>query len=132
MDVQWAGQGAGPRRSGINLRLQSHPGSSTSTEVLPENLCYLYPNPVHGEAARVHIVYHLGRDDVTRVTADILTVSGETVARLQGPSVSAAGISNEIIWDADRMASGVYLVLLRAYSAGAGTAQLIRKVAIIK
>ncbi len=132
IDVQWAGLGADPRRSGINLRLQSHPGVSSSAEVLPDNFCYLYPNPVQDAAARLHIVYRLGRDDVTRVTADILTVSGETVARLEGPNISAAGISNEIIWDTDRMASGVYLVLVRAYSAGAGTARLIRKVAVIK
>jgi len=132
VDVQWAGLGAGPRRVGINLRLQSHPGAPSATEVLPEEFCYLYPNPVRGEGSKVHLVYRLGREDVTRVSAEIITVSGEIIARLEGPAVAAEGVSNEIIWDIQRTASGVYLVLIRAYSAGGGTAQLIRKVAVIR
>ncbi|MFC1537321.1 FG-GAP-like repeat-containing protein [Gemmatimonadota bacterium] len=131
VDIQWAGQGAGPRRSSINLRLQSSPGASSSTVVLPEEHCYLYPNPARG-SDKVHLVYRLGREDVNRVTADILTVSGEKVAALEGQTISAEGVSNEIIWETDWIASGVYLVLIKAYSSSAGTAKLIRKVAIIK
>ncbi|MEA2064565.1 MAG: immune inhibitor A [Gemmatimonadota bacterium] len=133
LDIQWAGLGAGPSRSGINLRLQSHPGNPASGEVLMENLCYVYPNPLRpADGGKVHIVYRLGREDVSRVTAKILTVSGEKVAGLEGLTVSAAGLSNEIIWDAGQVASGVYLVLITADSAGGGTVRVVRKVAVIK
>jgi hypothetical protein len=104
----------------------------STTEVLPEKFCYLYPNPVRGEDGTVHLVYRLGREDVSRVTAEIITVSGEVVDRLEGTTISAEGVSNEIIWRVDRRASGVYLVLLRAYSPGSGTSRLVRKLAVVK
>ncbi|HUU26391.1 MAG TPA: FG-GAP-like repeat-containing protein [archaeon] len=131
-EVQWAGLGGGPARTGLSLRVQQHPGETGENEVLPEQFCYVYPNPVRGSQAQAHIVYRLGKADVQRVTVDIFTASGETVARLEGGTVSAGELANEVIWKVDRFASGVYLVLIKADSQTAGTAKVLRKIAVIK
>ena len=129
LSPQWAGQGNGPARAG-NSRSAQIAQAPADREPIIEELTYVYPNPLRGEKA--HVVYHLGRDDVRRVTVKIFTTSGETVARIEGGTAAAAGLPNEVVWDVGRYASGVYLVLIEAESAGAGTVRLIRKLAVIK
>ena len=131
-DVQWAGTGGSPTRSGANIRLQTNPGLTASQAILPEEGCYVYPNPVRPGTSAAHIVYSLGISDVNDVTVKIVTVSGEIVASLDGSTVAANGVSNEIVWDVGRYASGVYLAVIKASSASAGSDQLIRKIAVIK
>ena len=131
LSPQWAGLGAGPRRTGLSLRVQTAPGLSATGEVLPDRLCYVYPNPVRG-GGQAHLAYTLGKKDVQRVTVDILTTSGEAVESLAGGTAAADGLTNEVTWDVDRYASGVYLILVQAYSSSGGTARVIRKMAVIK
>ncbi|MEA1997161.1 MAG: T9SS type A sorting domain-containing protein, partial [Gemmatimonadota bacterium] len=128
--VQWAGLGGGAAHTGFSSRAQQHPGPGVSTEIIPGEYCYVYPNPVRD--SRAHLVYRLGKSDVDRVEVEVLTASGETVARLEGGTVAAGELANEVIWEVDKIASGVYLVLIKAHSQSAGTAKLIRKVAVIK
>lgn len=126
---QWAGLGNGPARTGAS-RVAQTAQAPVAGETLIDRLTYVYPNPLRGESARV--VYQLGRDDVRRVTVSVLTSSGETVSRIEGGTVAAAGLPNEVVWEAGRYASGVYIVLIEAESAGGGTARLVRKLAVIK
>ena len=127
---QWSGLGGGPTHSGLSLRVQQSPGLSSTDEILPEKYCYIYPNPVR--SSRAYLSYRLGKEDVRRVTVKVYTASGETVGSFQGGTVATDGLSNEVVWNVDRYASGVYLVIVKAESASSGTARLIRKFAIIK
>ena len=47
-------------------------------------------------------------------------------------TAAAAGLSNQVTWSVDRYASGVYLVLVKAYASSGATGQTIRKMAVIK
>ena len=127
---QWSGLGAGPTRSGLSLRVQQNPGLSSGGQILPQQYCYVYPNPVRGP--RACLSYRLGKSDVHRVTVKVFTTSGETVESFQGRTAAADGLSNELVWNVDRYASGVYLLLVKAESASSGTAKLMRKFAVIK
>jgi len=62
----------------------------------------------------------------------VYTASGETMGSFQGGTVATDGLSNEVVWNVDRYASGVYLVIVKAESVSSGTAKLIRKFAVIK
>jgi len=126
----WPGQGGGPARTGMSLALQQNPGLTESPDVLPERFCYVYPNPVKG--GRAHLSYRLGRNDVERVTVEVFTASGERVSDFEGTTAAADGLSNELSWEVDTYASGVYIVLVKAWSAGSGTARAVRKFAVIK
>ncbi|MBW1699544.1 MAG: VCBS repeat-containing protein [Deltaproteobacteria bacterium] len=127
---QWNGLGGGPTRSGLSLRVQRSPGFSSSEEILPEQYCFVYPNPVRGSWA--YLTYRLGKNDVRKLTVKVYTTSGETVESLQGGTAAADGLSNQVAWNVDRYASGVYLLLVKAESASSGTAKLVRKFAVIK
>ncbi len=131
-EAQWAGLGAGPSRTSLSSRLQQHPGPAQGEALLPGEQLYVYPNPLDQPPWRARIVYRLGREDVERVSVEIFTVSGQPVVRLEGGTAAAAGLSNEVVWEADRIASGVYLVVVRAFSRGGGEARLLRKLAIVK
>ncbi|MCE5270597.1 FG-GAP-like repeat-containing protein [bacterium] len=130
LSPQWAGLGNGPARTGLSSSAQRNPGLPSAATALSENTCYVWPNPLRGDRARV--VYRLGRGDVSRVTVKVLTTSGETVAETDGATSAAAGQDNEVVLDASRYASGVYLVLIEARSEGAGTARVLKKFAVIR
>ena len=130
LSPQWSGLGGGPTHSGLSLRIQQSPGLSSTDEILPQKYCYVYPNPVR--SSRAYLSYRLGKNDVQRVTVKVYTASGETVGSFQGGTVATDGLSNEVVWNVDRYASGVYLVIVKAESVSSGTAKLIRKFAVIK
>jgi hypothetical protein len=130
LETQWAGLGGGPTRSGLSLRVQRNPGPASSEKILLEEFSYVYPNPVRD--SRAHVVYRLGTGDVDRVNIDIFTTSGEIVARLEGSTAAAEGLANEVVWEAEKQASGVYVLLIKAHSRTRGEAKIIRKIAVIK
>ncbi len=126
----WSGLGGNPRHSGFTSAAQQDPGLASSAEILPEKLCYLFPNPVRGP--RANLTYQLGVSDVQRVTVEVFTTSGERVARFEGPVDTAAGLANQVTWDVDSYASGVYLVMVKAFTSSGATVKTIRKMAVIK
>ena len=62
----------------------------------------------------------------------VYTTSGERVDSFEGGTAASENLSNELVWNVDRYASGVYLLVVQAESASSGTAKLIRKFAVIK
>jgi M6 family metalloprotease-like protein len=126
----WSGMGGNPRHSGFTNAAQQDPGLASADKILPEKLCYLFPNPVRG--SRANLTYQLGGSDVQRVTVEVFTVSGERVANFEGPTDAAAGLANQVTWDVDSYASGVYLVLIKVYTSSGSTVKTIRKMAVIK
>ncbi len=126
----WSGLGGNSRHSGFSSVAQQDPGLASAGEILPEKLCYLFPNPVRG--SRANLTYQLGGSDVQRVTVEVFTVSGERVANFEGPTEAAAGVANQFSWDVDSYASGVYLVLVKVYTSSGSTVKTIRKMAVIK
>ncbi|HLA40130.1 MAG TPA: FG-GAP-like repeat-containing protein, partial [Candidatus Glassbacteria bacterium] len=130
LSAAWPGLAGGAARTGMSLAVQDNPGLTQPGEVLPERFCYIYPNPLKSGLA--HLSYRLGSPDVQRVTVEVFTTSGERVANFEGTTESADGLANEISWEVDSYASGVYIVMVKAYSAGAGTAKALRKLAVIR
>ncbi len=126
----WSGLGGNPRHSGFTSVSQQDPGLASATGILPEKLCYLFPNPVRGP--RANLTYQLGGPGVRRVTVEVFTTSGERVAFFEGPVDAAAGLANQVTWDVDSYASGVYLVMVKAYTSSGSTVKTIRKMAVIK
>jgi len=130
LSPQWAGMGNGPSRTGLNSTVQKTQEQPAGSAALSDNGCYVWPNPLRGERARV--VYRLGRADVRRVTVKVFTPSGETVAETEGGAAAAVGLDNEVVLDASRYASGIYIVLIEAQSEGAGTSRVMKKFAVIR
>ena len=126
----WSGIGGNARHSGCTLASQQDPGLASGGEILPEKLCYIYPNPVRG--SRANLTYTLGSSDVQRVTVETFTVSGERVDNKTGPVDATSGLANKLVLDVDRYASGVYLVMIKAYTSSGETVKVIRKMAVIK
>ncbi|MBW7997711.1 MAG: hypothetical protein FVQ81_14275 [Candidatus Glassbacteria bacterium] len=126
----WSGLGGNSAHTGFTSLAQQKPGTGSGAEILPDKFCYLYPNPVRG--SRANLTYRLGGSDVQRVTVEIFTTSGERVANFEGSVDAAVGIGNQVTWDVDRYASGVYLVLVKAHLSTGGTVQTMRKMAVIK
>jgi len=102
-------------------------------DLLPQDLVYVWPNPVSGGQAHFH--YYVNAN--AEVTAEVYTLDGKLVARLQGTGQGGRpphGFdSNAIIWDASHAASDVYILRLTARSLDSGEKHtVVKKFAVVK
>lgn len=126
----WSGLGGNSKHTGFTAVAQQDPGTASEEEILPEKYCYLYPNPVR--SGKANLTYRLGSGEVQRVSVEVFTTSGERVANFEGTVDATSGVANQLTWDVDRYASGVYLVLVKAQTSSGATVKKIRKMAVIK
>jgi M6 family metalloprotease-like protein len=106
--------------SGLNF-----PEGSTSSECLPKDKVYNWPNPAYGQSTNIR--YYLG-GDVSAVNIKIMDLSGELVTTLKG--TTNKGFENEVPWDITAVQSGVYFAIVELVG-GCGEAAAI-KVAVVK
>jgi len=86
---------------------------------------YTYPNPAKG--SRLTFKFRPAYEAFIKI--DVYNVAGEKVARFEKAGCQA-GVTSEIQWDIDSIASGVYVYIVEAASA-AGTKTITKKLAII-
>lgn len=120
---RWSNRG----RSSIDFSL------SASGEFLPEDMVYVWPNPVRGDLANFH--YYVNSN--ASVTAEVFTLDGRRVARLsgrgQGGQPPHRTDSNSIVWNASGVASDVYILRLTAISESGGEQRtVVKKFAVVR
>ncbi len=98
---------------------------SNASILLPDDLCYNWPNPARDET---YIRYFLNFDAV--VDVDIFDIMGEKVTSFHRPDQSA-GLPHEITWPLSNIARGAYFALVKAEGAGKSETKLI-KIAVVK
>jgi hypothetical protein len=96
-----------------------------SGALLSADAVYTYPNPARGD----NLTFKFYVSDKARITVDVYNVAGEKVARLEKTGCPA-GLTSEIIWNIENIASGVYVYRLSAESAS-GSKTITKKLAII-
>ncbi len=98
---------------------------SNASILLPDDLCYNWPNPARDET---YIRYFLNFDAV--VDVDIFDIMGEKVTSFHRPNQSA-GLHYEITWLLNGIARGAYFAVVKAEGAGKSETKLI-KIAVVK
>ncbi len=106
---------------------------SATGELLPEGLVYVWPNPVRGAKAYFHYYVNVNAS----VTAEVYTMDGRLVARLQGTGRGGQPPhrldSNAIVWDVGGAANDVYILRLTARSdAGDQQRTVTKKFAVVR
>jgi outer membrane protein assembly factor BamB len=96
-----------------------------SGALFSRNEVYTYPNPARGDT----VTFKFRVSEKSGVKIDVYNVAGEKVARLERTGCPA-GVSSEIVWHVENIASGVYQYRLEADSAS-GTKSVIKRLAII-
>jgi hypothetical protein len=96
-----------------------------STEFLPTERVYNWPNPVYGSSTQIR--YFLKTN--ANVNIKILDLAGDKVAEFAGPGVG--GIDNEVIWDVSNVQSGVYIARVEANGSGEHGVAFV-KIAVVK
>jgi M6 family metalloprotease-like protein len=98
-----------------------------SGPVMPDNLCYNWPNPNNPGENFTNIRYYLNYD--SNIKIDILDTAGDKVDELH--DIGTAQNYNETLWNLTNIASGVYYARVEANSS-VGKAVKIIKIAVIK
>ncbi len=99
-----------------------------STDFLPGNLAYNWPNPVGiNDGYKTHIRYYVSENATVEIK--ILDLAGDLVATLSGQGTG--GLDNEVVWDVSSVQSGVYFARLEARSATKSGSAII-KIAVVK
>ncbi len=93
--------------------------------LLEKDKVYTYPNPATGQT--VTFKTYLGDD--ADVTIEVYNVAGEKIAHLTNRGTG--GNVLETVWDAGRIASGVYVYRVEAKSASGARAEVTKKLAIV-
>jgi hypothetical protein len=96
-----------------------------STEFLPTERVYNWPNPVYGSSTRIRYFLKTNAD----VNIKILDLAGDKVAEFAGPGVG--GIDNEVSWDVSNVQSGVYIARVEANGSGEHGVAFV-KIAVVK
>ena len=96
-----------------------------SGELLDKSEVYTYPNPAKGAA----LTFKFKPADKAYVKIDVYNIAGEKVARLEKENCPA-GLTSEIVWGIENIASGVYQYRVEAVSAS-GTKSVIKRLAVI-
>jgi len=105
-------------------------GLKKSGSVFELKEVYVYPNPAKGGK---NPTFHIELSEVAnKIELKIYTISADLIhkAELTGPPNK--GTAYEYTWNTDKVASGVYLYLIRCYKEGYPTIKVIKKLAIIK
>lgn len=116
--LKWNSQFNDP---GHNLRItESLQRQTVGKGLLPARRVYNYPNPNSGSATTIR--YYL--NEAAKVTIRIFDTSGMPVRTFNGPGES--GVDNEIEWNVENIASGVYLCQVKAVSASRSESRIIK------
>lgn len=99
--------------------------SSSATILMPEDLCYNWPNPATEET---RIRYFLNFD--ADVNVNIFDIMGEKVKSFNR-SQQAAGLNHEIVWQLDDIARGIYVAVVKADGSGKTDTKVV-KIAVVK
>ncbi|MFC1682910.1 FG-GAP-like repeat-containing protein [Candidatus Zixiibacteriota bacterium] len=94
-------------------------------DLMPAASVYNYPNPTEGQSTTIR--YQLGRE--AEVEICIYDLSGDLVAEMAGTGF--AHTENEVIWDLNGVASGVYFCRVEARGSG-GIETVFCKIAVVK
>lgn len=116
--VDWgqADGGAG----GMRFAYAADPVYETAGSLLPSDQVYCYPNPVRtGE--RAHVRFFLREEAAVEV--QVFDALGASVGRIV--HAGSAG-ENEIVWDVDEYASGIYLCKIKAKGASRSASALLK------
>ena len=93
--------------------------------LLPKEYAYNWPNPVYD--GKTQIRYYLRENSEVKIK--ILSPNGEILEELRGTGYG--GTDNEIIWDATKYQTGVYIAKIEANSSSKSETAII-KIAIVK
>ncbi|MDP4116784.1 MAG: T9SS type A sorting domain-containing protein [Bacteroidota bacterium] len=121
--IQWAG----PNSNLLNNNFVLPAGKSNFTSsFFPENKAYNYPNPVYGTSTTIR--YFVNED--SKVNIKIFDLAGDLAGELNQDA--RGGYDNEIIWNVEKIQSGVYLARIKADGVSGKSANKVIKIAIIK
>jgi M6 family metalloprotease-like protein len=101
------------------------PFSPASGELMPDDLCYNWPNPARGESTAIRYTLNYA----AQISVEIFDIAGDKVASLKGSG--EAGLPGEIIWDVRDVARGAYLAIVKAEGAGKSDQKTV-KIAVVK
>lgn len=124
--IFWGQLGGNPGNTGHLLQPPQLLPEKLSTELLPTNRLFCYPNPIKGKSA--YLRFFLGNQ--ARVKVIILNAFGEIVDRLSHNNL-IPHTENEIFWDTAGYSSGLYICRVEAIANGQSTVKFV-KAAIIK
>ena len=96
-----------------------------SGDLLNKDEVYTYPNPAKGSS----LTFKFKPADKAYVKIDVYNIAGEKMARFEKQDCPA-GLTSEIVWDMENIASGVYQYKVEAVSAS-GDKTIIKRLAII-
>ena len=96
-----------------------------SGALISADLVYTYPNPAKGGI----LTFKFKPAYEAFVKIDVYNVAGEKVAKFEKAGCQA-GVTSEIQWNIENIASGVYIYIVEAASA-AGSKKITKKLAII-
>ncbi|MBI2620087.1 MAG: VCBS repeat-containing protein [Ignavibacteriales bacterium] len=99
--------------------------SPLSTEFLPKDRVYNWPNPVYGSLTRIR--YYT--TEPASISVKIFDVAGGSITELRGES--AGGVDGELTWNVQDIQSGIYLARLEAQGSGKRESVVI-KIAVVK
>lgn len=99
--------------------------STASSECLPKDKVYNWPNPAYGLSTNIR--YYLG-GDVSAVNIKIMDLSGELVTTIKG--TTNKGFENEVPWDITSVQSGIYIAVVELVGGCSDAAAI--KVAVVK
>ena len=100
------------------------PVNSASLDLLPARKVYNYPNPNQGDFTTIR--YYLTIP--AKVTVRIFDLSGTLITSLNGPGEGQT--DNEVVWNVEHVASGVYLCQVEA-KAGRRTQRRLFKIMVV-
>ena len=125
--LAWAQAAAGATglRAHGPLNGQS-PGPQTS-DLLPGSRAYCYPNPVDGATGRATVRFYLTRDAL--VTLQVYDAIGSEMDRFDATDLRS-GAENEISWNVDKYASGLYLCRLSAHGGDGSKGDVTLRMAV--
>ena len=108
-----------------NYFSQSKQKTFRTQNLLPKEYAYNWPNPVYD--GKTQIRYYLRENSEVKIK--ILSPNGEILEELRGTGYG--GTDNEIIWDATKYQTGVYIAKIEANSSSKSETAII-KIAIVK
>ena len=121
--IQWAGPNCNLSNNNFVLPAGK---SNVTNNFFPDNKAYNYPNPVYGTSTSIR--YFVSED--SKVNIKIFDLSGDLAGELNQDA--RGGYDNEIIWNVEKVQSGVYFAKIKADGVSGKSAYKIIKIAIIK
>ena len=124
--VVWGQLGGGPGNAGRLLQTPEADPPGTSADLLPPGRVYCYPNPIRESSA--YLRFFLG--DEAQIQVVVLNAIGEVVDRMSFDN-PVARTDNEVRWNTEGYASGLYICRVEAISEGRSEVRFV-KAAVIR